>query len=267
MTSRERTVAIVGTASTSRLLANDEPPEVERWGLGAVHTFTKQVDRWFEIHDKAWLLTRAGKGYFRYLHFMQQRCRTENIPIYMWARDPTIPTSVEYPLKEVSEYFFGDDPPYLSSTIAYMIALAIYEKVAHIKFFGVDMSHPMEYGHQRSGVEYFIGWARSSGIKVTIHPSSPIMKAPLYGKPRNHKVTKDSLMERLTMLQQEEKRLVEEIVSKRGQLKETQHWLDKEEGLERTENVPDGPPVMVKLTRRGKKEEAVPVPSDGVKPE
>ena len=144
----ERVVAIVGTATTSRLEVNKEPPEVERWGQSGAWRFMEKVDRWFEMHNRAWLLRRAGKNFFPYQSFMQ----TLKGSVYCKQVDPTIPTSVAYPLDEIARHFFGEEPPYFTSSIAYMTALAIYEGVSTIKYFGVDMASKMEYIAPEDGV-------------------------------------------------------------------------------------------------------------------
>jgi len=212
----KRIVAILGTALASRLEANDQPPEVERWGQSGTWRYITQMDRWFEVHDQTWLIRRAGKGFFPYLFYMQQF----KGPLYLLKPDPIIPNARVLPVDTLSKQFFGDEQPYFTSSIAYMTALAIHEGVDEIRYFGVDMAHKMEYIHQRSGCEYFIGWARAAGIKVALPDSSPILKAVPYGVRRDTKVIQESILERNGNLDGEEKRLVEALIAARARMLE-----------------------------------------------
>lgn len=209
-------VAIIGTAPSSRLEANDQPAEVERWGTSGTWEYIERLDRWFEIHERAWKLRRMGKDYFPYLRFMQQF----QGPVYMTDPDPSIPGAVRYPRDILSEHFFGEDHPYWTSSIAYMTAFAIYEGVSEIRYFGVDMSHKMEYIEQRQGCEYFMGWARAVGIKVSLPESSPILKAAIYGARKDTKVLQETILERQESLQSDLGRLSEALITVRGQLQE-----------------------------------------------
>ena len=58
-------------------------------------------------------------------------------------------------------------------------------------------------------------------------------------------MTQDTLMERLGILQAEEKTIVEQLVSKRAQILECQYWMGQEAGLAATEKIPMGAPVML----------------------
>ena len=74
--------------------------------------------------------------------------------------------------------------PYLESSIAYMMALAILEKVDRIGIWGVDLHCESEYVYQRPNLEYLIGLARGKGIKVFIPPQSALLShanGKLYG--------------------------------------------------------------------------------------
>ena len=249
-------IAIVGTATTSREQANELPPEVERWGLASCYTFLNQIDRYFEVHTREWILTRAGKQYFPYLRFLQHF----DGPVYMLEVDPTIPHAQLYPLEQMAQKFYPDssDKPYFTSTLSYMMALAISEQPKEIQLLGVDFSTRMEYAHQRGGCEYFIGWAIANGIKVTIPRTSPILKAPLYGMRRDSKLTQDTILERIQSLKQREQIAVEGLVSLRAQIGENERWLEREQGLDMTGQIPAEAPVIT-VTGSG-------VNSDGARP-
>ena len=236
-----RTIAIVGTAPSTRKLVNEEPDEVERWGLGAAWETTHKIDRYFEVHDREWLMHRSMKrgAYWRYLDFLQHF----DGPIYMMGTmKGSIPKALDYPIDEVIEEFGR----YFTSSVAYMLAVAIMEKPNQIKLYGVDFMTDMEvYTHQRSALEYLIGHAKGRGIDVWVPDASPILKAPLYGRPEAHVMNYDALLERKASLERDEKLLVERLVSVRGGLTEVDHWIGQAKGMDMTRGVPDGAPLFV----------------------
>ena len=176
-----RSVAIVGFAKPSRELANQEPKEVEVWGLNTGHEFLTRYDRWFQLHPKNWkgpeTLDLFGRDPI-HLEFL----KTCAVPVYMQHKDERIPTSIEYPLQAVCE---SVGTGYFTSSVAYMIGLALHEKVDEIKLFGVNASSSFEYFKQKACIEYLLGLAKGRGIKVTLTPDCPLLKAPLYATDPN----------------------------------------------------------------------------------
>ena len=71
-----------------------------------------------------------------------------------------IPNATAYPMEDVSAVV-GD---YFNSSIAYMLGLAIVEKVDRIGIWGVDLNCDDEFAYQRPNAEYLIGFARGRGI-------------------------------------------------------------------------------------------------------
>lgn len=143
-------VAIVGL-SPSHDLAPFDDDEWEKWGLAWDGHWSK-FDRLFEIHtieDEAW------------------KKRVFEISEYM-----TVYTQDNYPLDNV----IGAIGDYFSSSISYMIGLAIIEGAKEISLYGVDASDYGAYGYQRPNLEYLIGFARGSGIKVNILDDCPLCK-------------------------------------------------------------------------------------------
>ena len=172
-----RAIAIVGFARDTRELANAEPPEVEIWGLNLAHHFLHRWDRWFQIHPPDWKGTESGDGnYFGrdpdHLRFLQECGK----PVYTREVDPRIPTSVAYPLAEVTSHLRR----YFTSSVAYMIALAIHEGVDEIKLFGINLASHPEYMRERACVEYWLGVAEGMGITVTLPGQCPLLSGPLY---------------------------------------------------------------------------------------
>jgi hypothetical protein len=178
-----RIVVLAGTATSSRDLVHQQPADAEVWGLNASYTWMPRWSRWFEMHDRD-----------RYHHIQGEHLdwlRAQTCPIYMPRRYEDIPASVAYPLEWVTQG--GRFRPLLTSSIAYMIALAVAEGFDEIRFAGIDMAMDSEYAYQRAACEYWIGVAEALGRKVVIPGNSPIGKAPLYGQeaPSNERMLLD----------------------------------------------------------------------------
>lgn len=169
MTHRFKKVALVGMASSSRRLAPFGNPDYEMWGLNELHCkgLPGPWARWFELHGRDRIENNPRTA--NHLHWL----KTRKFPIYMQRAYQDIPGSVEYPLHDVS-LLFG---MYFTSTPAFMMALAIVVGFERIELYGMDMVLESEYFHQRSCMEYLIGWARGDGIQVQIPASSELLRA------------------------------------------------------------------------------------------
>lgn len=171
-------VAIIGYTPT-RKDAPYKDKSWEIWGLNDLYKFkaeddVQRWDRWFEMHEPS-LKGNDERHSFdqRVAEFNKWKC-----PVYMQAKHPEVPTSIEYPLATMIEQYGN----YFTNSISYMIALAIHEGAKEIGIYGVDMSTSEEYGSQRPSVEYYLGIAKGKGIKLDIHPACDLLKARfLYG--------------------------------------------------------------------------------------
>ena len=164
---KARKVAIVGFAESSWRLAPWDDPTWEIWGLNGLHKVIKwndRITRWFQIHPKNSVFGEGKGGGKEHVEFL----KSLKIPVYMTQHYDEIPTSVAYPLKEISEWFsIGRDNerhPYLSNSISEMMALLAYEIVMGIRgpvdevgVWGVDMSHSSEYSFQKPSCEFYLG--------------------------------------------------------------------------------------------------------------
>jgi hypothetical protein len=162
---RRRKVAVVGFASSTRSLAPFDSSEHEVWALNQLYRHIPRADRWFDIHSNYDEHVVEGTDHVGWL----EQCP---IPVYMNEWRMRYPTSVRYPIEEVIEYFGKD---YFTSTIAFMIALAIKEGFEEIELYGIDLVVGTEWEQQRQCAEYYIGWARGMGIKVTVAAGSALL--------------------------------------------------------------------------------------------
>jgi len=94
--------------------------------------------------------------------------------VYMAEAHPELKNSVPYPFDEM----FARFGRYFTSSIAYMLALAITQEPEWIGLYGVDMASASEYYDQRPCCEYLIGMARGMGIEVDVPEASALLKSP-----------------------------------------------------------------------------------------
>ncbi len=133
------TIDIVGTGITSGFY--DWPEDHDIWSIGVAYKMHKTHDH------KATL-------YFCFHDEPEDDIKEAGIPSL---------NKDSYPLDEVIEKFGST---YFTSSIAYMLALAITKAPKEINIWGIDMEQGTEYEHQRPCVLYWIGQAAARGIKV-----------------------------------------------------------------------------------------------------
>ena len=202
--SQFKNVAIVGWASSSRDLAPFKDETWEIWGCnGLGRQMVGRWNSWFELHDRVEMEPRMGADYITWL-------RSREVPVYMWAHHDDIPTSTAYPKEQIFQRFGR----YFTSTIAYMLALAIHRSKAFVDggyekigVYGVDMALDSEYQYQRPCCEYLIGLARGLGLEVIVPTECMLLKTPyVYGleqPPKDHHdniITEEFLQKRMAEL-------------------------------------------------------------------
>jgi hypothetical protein len=129
-------VHIVGTGAS--ISTYGWPDDVDRWSVGSAASgileAEKRVDLFFNMHD-----------------FQEPIPDHDNIGLG------------DYPLADVIRFF---NSRYFTSSIAYMLALAIYRGYKKIVLIGIDMEVQSEYEFERPCVAYWIGQADARGITV-----------------------------------------------------------------------------------------------------
>lgn len=146
----------------------------EIWGLNeapqrAGYPSIEAHTRWFQLHNPEYL----AKHYPRGLADLDVLWRQERgLSLYMDRRYDQYPDSVAFPKEEVEALSqFGW---YHTSSMDWMVALAILEGFDEIGIFGIELgSAPYTAGEPISGracLEYWIGVANGRGIDVTIGP-------------------------------------------------------------------------------------------------
>lgn len=165
MKKKERKIAILGTAPSTIQKAPVNEKEWEIWacspGLAGV---LPRWDRWFEIHTPE-EVKEVSPEFYEWMH-KQKR------PIYTLYEYPDVKSSITFPREMIEKRF---NTWFLTSTIAWMLALAITEKPTHIGIWGVDMMDHTEYGAQKFGCLHFIAMARAHGVNIVLPEASELL--------------------------------------------------------------------------------------------
>lgn len=160
-------VSIVGGCPETEHLAPYNDPEWEVWVLGNQYDrhISRRVTRVFEIHDDL-----SG-----HLAEYPQWLVDQKLPLIVGKHFPIEAPHVRvYPEEEANELLGGE---YLSSSPAYMIALAILEGADEIAIYGIEMAvDNHEYFKQRPEMYAWIAYAKAKGIKITIPEESTLFK-------------------------------------------------------------------------------------------
>jgi len=167
-----RKIAIIGRCWSTRADAPWDDTSWEKWSLA--WDPIPVTHRLFETHQNF----RMYFGNKEDGDWHVSGLRMAKVPIYMLEKHDDIPMSVRYPIEEITELVgkaTGRETPYLESSIAYMLAQAVLEKVGRVGIWGVDLHCESEYAYQRPNLEYLIGLARGKGVKVYIPPQSALL--------------------------------------------------------------------------------------------
>jgi len=230
-----RKVAIVGFADTYKSAPFDDP-SVEIWGINELHRYLPRWDRWFELHARENFEIKGNRDQEQHVRWLQTyHQHSPGKPLYMRERFEDIPAGEVYPLAAMARLFFESRgrAPYFTSTIGYMLALALAEgrdaqlqpdgsgrHVEWIGLYGIDLAADSEYAEQRPNAEYFVGLAEGLGIQVVIPNSAALMRGDhLYGFERRG--DREGVISTAFL----DKRIAE-LTEKRNKCFDTLHCLD-----------------------------------------
>ena len=158
-----RRIIIVGMAGPYE---KELEPGEELWGVNKIYKRQSNLSRLYFMDD----LKDFDDEFCRDVQFL-------DIPVYSHKKYDDIKGSVEYPLEDIKAMF---EFIYFTSSIAYMIAHAIYEMPDAIHLHKI-LPFPLhgDYEDQKPCLEMWSGLAIGKGIKLTRSEDSSIMK-PLY---------------------------------------------------------------------------------------
>lgn len=144
--------------------------------------------RLFEIHKQEWFRRKELPRFEEYWNYLREE---HDFPIYLQDPIPEIPSGVLYPFDEVVADIFPhllrhytdgreERDTLLTSSAAFMLALAIHEGFERVELYGIGMETETEYGYQLPGFTYMIGVANGRGIDVVNMEETPVCKAEVY---------------------------------------------------------------------------------------
>jgi hypothetical protein len=183
-----KSVTIIGCADGWA----DAPSGGECWGITSI-VLRRDVTRVFDIHDLSWSVQQWYDHYIAWaaatgmrnqrlkrakqrveqMPSMFERVNELGIPLYSTSTYAKVPTSVEYPMKQIQKRFRR---MYFASTFDYAICLAISEGFDVIDLYGLRMSGGSEYEHQVKSAHYWLGYAEGMGIATTVHGETHLFK-------------------------------------------------------------------------------------------
>lgn len=163
-------IALVGSAPASSRIAPYNDPSWEIWGCSpGLFGVAPRVTQWFELH-----LWEPGQPWFspeycQWLGALPDR----GLKLWTGAEIKELPGSLVLPAQELLDEF---DPSrwFCTSSLFWMMAMAIKAGATKIGLWGVDMAAAEEYEMQRAGIQYLAYVARARGIEVGVPPESDL---------------------------------------------------------------------------------------------
>lgn len=152
----------------------------------------KRTDAVFELHDDALTTPRYDEAYKAWLR------KRHAFPIFMLTPSEAIPSSIRFPLHEIYDVFGrgllkgeAEVTNFYTSSIPYMIALALHYEYRRIELYGIELDKREEWAHHRDSVFFWLGKATGLGVDVWIPEESVLYQESVY--PINHERLRPSL--------------------------------------------------------------------------
>tara|TARA_R110000824_G_scaffold27017_2_gene92267 strand:- start:179 stop:1126 length:948 start_codon:yes stop_codon:yes gene_type:complete len=159
-------VALVGFATSSRDMAPFDDPTYEIWTLNQIYRHVPRSTRHFDIHAYWEEDNVEGTDHRGWI-------RDCGIPVYFAKHEDGLSTTITYPLQKIIDKFGID---YFTSSVAFEVALAMYEGFEEIALYGIDLIVGTEYSEQKACLEFWLGLAHAKGINVVIPTTSALLK-------------------------------------------------------------------------------------------
>jgi|SaaInlV_200m_DNA_2_1039689.scaffolds.fasta_scaffold04062_6 hypothetical protein len=216
-----KTVALVGFNKTTMKYHTKAPKGAEVWTVNHAWKYDiPKIDRLFEIHLPEHRLTSniITKEHDVWLS------KEHDFPIYtLPSTYEKIPSSVAYPYDEIvaehcGNLLAGDKvQKVFTSSFDYMLALAIHEGFKNIYIYGFAMRGNSEYGYQRDGLAYWLGYANARGIKIIQHAKSTLLRPKVYHK-GSQMISRQMAEHHIQTHEEQVKRLENQLAEKQGAL-------------------------------------------------
>lgn len=223
-------IAIIGSAPSSVQLAPYNDPSWRIWSVSpGAYPHVKRCDVHFELHRWEPPDGYTGpKPWFTpdYIDWMRK------VPqVFMIEVVPELPNSIAYPKDAILEQF---GPYFHTSSVTWMVCLAVAAGAKEIGLWGVDMAAQEEWVFQRTGLQCLLWYVHKHyGVKVTLPPESDLWAPPiLYGFSDNNphfiKLQKRrcELDDRATVAQQNFERIKTEMLYLQGAKADNDYHLN-----------------------------------------
>ncbi len=165
-------IALVGTCPSGKEAPFDDE-SWEIWGVGSRADYVTRATRWFEIHA---IDNEEPDFQVNWRAYLKRWFKDGKTEIWMIYPEYDLGNVVQYPAKEISIKY---GTYFLTSTFAWMMALALDEGVDEIALYGIDMEYGEEYREQRNGLRHFIELAKQLNVNVTRLFTSGIAYEPV----------------------------------------------------------------------------------------
>lgn len=165
---KTRAVAIVGSVPTTRMFAPFDDKNCEIWAVGHPAGLPRMEVFW-DLHD----FDTYGpelKDYLTWLANFQSRVVIGHPHLMDRVKFPVL-YPVQDMIAEHGTFFF-------SSTVSWMMAIAIAQRSSAIYVCGIDMATSEEYMRQKAGIKHFERIAKKAGIPVHYPPGSDLNYEP-----------------------------------------------------------------------------------------
>jgi len=87
-------------------------------------------------------------------------------PVYCIKHFADIPTSIEYPLQDITDIFGTDN---FSDSFCYMIALAIHQGFKEFDIYGFNYAYGSKYVEEKPDCQYWLGVAAGLGVTLNLY--------------------------------------------------------------------------------------------------
>ena len=210
------TVAIVGSHPLTSKDFDFDRTDCDIWVFNeALATdWCKRADGVFQLHKPVIWRSSTNRNDSHHYEWLQSG---DTPIIYMIDQYEDVPKSERYPLMEIMSAF-PTAKQYFTSSVSYALALAVYKGYKIIEVYGVEMETGTEYGHQRTGVAYWVGFAEGQGIYVDYH-SPKFFAAPLYGYEGDIQIPLEHYQKRMAVIEPH-------LVGTKSQIDQVQGMID-----------------------------------------
>ena len=209
-----RKLAIVGTHPETRSNAPFGDPEYDIWCFNEAPQ-AEWCKRWtacFQMHKPEVYTSPLNMVRGDHWDWLQQD-HGHDKTIWMQEKDARVPCSSRYPLDEMLTQLpaftpLGDGQPFITSSVAMAIALALYLGYECIDIHGVDLSSNTEYSYQNPGWMYWAGVARGLlGENFRILSGRQHFKSRMYAYEGETQIERDFFAQRAAKYESEKRQL------------------------------------------------------------